>query len=34
MSSNNRIVEIKTVQTGSIKTLCEALKEILTDVNI
>ena len=34
MSSNNRIVEIKTVQTGSFKTLCEALKEILTDVNI
>lgn len=33
-SNNNRIVEIKTVQTGSFKTLCEALKEILTDVNI
>ena len=29
MSSNNRLVEIKTVQTGSFKTLCEALKEIL-----
>ena len=34
MSSNNRIVELKTVQTSSFKTLNEALKEILTDVNI
>lgn len=31
--SNNKIVEVKTVQTSSIKTLTEALKEILTDVN-
>lgn len=34
MSLNNHIIEIKTVQTNAFKILCEALKEILTDVNI
>lgn len=31
---NNKIIEFKTVQTSSFKNLFEALKEILTDVNI
>ena len=28
------IIEVKTVQTNAFKTLCEALKEILTDTNL
>ena len=32
--SNDKIMELKTVQTGPFKTLIEALKEILTDANI
>ena len=31
---SERIMELKTVQTGAFKTLTEALKEILTDANI
>ena len=31
---SEKIVELKTVQTGAFKTLTEALKEILTDANI
>jgi len=31
---SERIMELKTVQTGAFKTLIEALKEILTDANI
>ena len=31
---NNKIIHLKTVQTGSIKNLFESLKEILTDINI
>ena len=34
METNDKIMELKTVQSNSIKTLCEALKEILTDANI
>jgi proliferating cell nuclear antigen len=33
-SSNNKIIELKTVQTNSFKTLFESLKEILTDINL
>ena len=32
--SSEKIMELKTVQTGPFKTLIEALKEILTDANI
>ena len=31
---SEKIMELKTVQTGAFKTLSEALKEILTDANI
>ena len=31
---SEKIMELKTVQTGAFKTLIEALKEILTDANI
>ena len=31
---SEKIMELKTVQTGAFKTLTEALKEILTDANI
>ncbi len=34
MSSSLYKLEVKTVQTNAFKTLCEALKEILTDTNI
>ena len=34
MSNSNRIVEIKTVQSNAIRILVEALKDILTDVNL
>ena len=34
MSNNGYIFEVKTVQTNVIKTLFEALKEILTECNI
>lgn len=34
MDHNEKIMELKTVQSNSFKTLCEALKEILTDANI
>ena len=33
-NSGNRIIEIKTVQSNAIRILFEALKDILTDVNI
>ena len=33
-SSENRIIEIKTVQSNAIRILFEALKDILTDVNL
>ena len=33
-NSENRIVEIKTVQSNAIRILVEALKDILTDVNL
>ena len=31
---SEKIMELKTVQTGAFKTLSEALKEILTDANV
>jgi len=31
---SDKIMELKTVQTGAFKTLIEAMKEILTDANI
>ena len=34
LNSENRIIEIKTVQSNAIRILCEALKDILTDVNL
>ena len=34
MSNSLYKLEVKTVQTNAFKTLCEALKEILTDTNI
>ena len=34
MSNDTKIVEIKTVQSNAIRILCEALKDILTDVNL
>ena len=34
MSNSDRIVEIKTVQSNAIRILFEALKDILTDVNL
>jgi proliferating cell nuclear antigen len=33
-NSNNKIIEIKTVQSNAIRILFEALKDILTDVNL
>ena len=33
-TTGDNIIDLKTVQTNSIKNLFESLKEILTDVNI